>query len=625
MKVLHKYILVIICTIAFQGVVWAQIGNEFQLADRLMKQQRYESALDILSNLVEKTPSEHYYFDRLIECYVQLKRYDEGLGEVEQRLLNKPTDPLVKNLEAKLYHFKGDTEKAFNLWDENLESHPKQYQIYMNTAHTLTSVREYAKAVDIYKKARVVFNNKQLFLSEIAEAQMLAGNYEGAIVEWLNLLKVRPEQRGNIQRLLLRYNDPLVYDITMLEIEDEMNNLSISDPIYKELYQFQTWLLQENKLYRRALATAIAYESATSNFTYSVFNLGKQLLENKEFELSSSAYSYYIENAAGEIKWRSMEELAGVYAQWAKQLQDFNLNSDKNKDSLFDLSFNLLTQIRNEAPSYSRIGDVILKQAEIALDHTYNHELAERAKTSLSMSQKYQESAELYYLEGRIQLVKNEFTQARIAFTKSNKKANIGPLAEKTRYFLALTDFFSGDYEFANIQLKSLGRQNTSYYANDALELRLWIQKGTQADTTGEFIKPFADAIYHQHKGDKEQATYLFTSITNNTDNTPFKEDAFINLARYQEHEFSELAHSLNTFLEANPTTSQRERLMWERATATDQALSVELNNNSNLLSKITTETVIKYYEEILLDYPLSIYAPHIRNRLSDLSKPSSS
>tara|TARA_R110002096_G_scaffold324349_3_gene518408 strand:+ start:11172 stop:13049 length:1878 start_codon:yes stop_codon:yes gene_type:complete len=625
LKVLQRYILIIICTIAFQNVVWAQIGNEFQLADRLMKQQRYESALDILTELVAKTPNEYYYFDRLIECYVQLKRYDDGLGEIKQRLSNTDGDAQVKILEAKLYHFKGDTTKAYQLWNENLKSHPKQYQLYMNTARSLSSVRAYTKAVDVYKDARVVFNNKQLFLSEIAESQMLAGNYEGAILEWLNLLKVRPEQRANIQRLLLRYNDPLVYDITMLEIEDEMNNLSISDPIYKEFYEFQTWLLQENKLYRRALATSIAYESATSNFTYSVFNLGKQLLENKEFELSSTAYSYYIEHANGEIKWRSMEELAGVYAQWAKQLQDFNLNSDQNKDSLFSMSFNLLTQIRDEAPSYSRIGDVILKQAEIALDHTYNHELAERAKTSLSKSQKYQESAELYYLEGRIQLIKNEFTQARIAFTKSNKKANIGPLAEKTRYFLALTDFFSGDYEFANIQLKSLGRQNTSYYANDALELRLWIQKGTQADTTGELIKPFADAIYFQQKGDREQSTQIFEAIVNNIENSPFKEDAFINLARYQEYDFSTLAHSINTFLEATPSASQRERLMWERAAAADQALNIEPSNSSNLSNSLTTETVIKYYEEILLDYPLSFYAPHIRNRLSDLSKPSSS
>ena len=589
-----------------------------------MRQQRYESALDILADLVKKVPNEYYYFDRLIECYVQLKRYDDGLNEVNQRLKVASGDPQIKILEAKLYHFKGDTAKAYKLWDKNLTSHPKQYQLYMNTANALNTVRAYEKAVDVYKQAREVFNNKQLFLSEIAEAQMLAGNYEGAISEWLNLLKVRPEQRANIQRLLLRYNDPLVYDITILELEDEMNELSISDPIYKTFYQLQIWLLQENKLYRRALTSAIAYESATTNFTYSVFNLGKQLLDNKEFELSETAYSYYIENAEGEIKWRSMEELAGVYAKWAKQFQEYNVNSTVVSDSLYKKAFDLLGQIRSIAPNYSKLGSVVLKQAEIALDHTYNYELAEASKTTLSTFKEYKESPEFYYLEGRIHLLKKEFTLARIAFTKSNKKANIGPLAEKTRYFLALTDFFSGDYEFANIQLKSLGRQNTSYYANDALELRLWIQKGTQADTTGEIIKPFADAIFYQHQGNVEQASNIFSSIINSTEKTPFKEDAIINLARYNDIDYSELTAIIVDILNNDTSISQRERLMWERANAADKALNAENAGNSSSSNPITIDTVINYYEELLTDYPQSYYAPYIRNRLSDLSKPNS-
>lgn len=67
--------------------------------------------------------------------------------------------------------------------------------------------------------------------------------------------------------------------------------------------------------------------------------------------------------------------------------------------------------------------------------------------------------AQADYLDGRIYLHDGAYTQARVSFTRANRKAGTGELAEKSRYFLALTDFYAGDFEFATIQLKTLGRK----------------------------------------------------------------------------------------------------------------------------------------------------------------------
>lgn len=606
-----------------QSTAWAQIGNEFLLADRLMRQQRYESALEILTDLVAKTPTEYYYFDRLIECYIQLKRYDEAIEMVQNRVPNTSNWAQEQILEARIYHMKGDTSKAYELFDKNLAIHASQFQVYLNTGRALSELRAYKKAVAVYLSARDAFNNEQLFLSEVAEAQMQNGNYEGAIKEWLSLVKIKPEQRTNVQRLLLRYNDPIVYDITIMELEDEMNSLSYSTPIYKEFYHLQSWLLQENKLYKRALSNAIAFEDASSTTNFAVYNLGKKLLEAKEFELASKAYNYYIDNADGEIKWRSMEELAEVYSQWAKQNEDLNITTELATDSLYNQALTLLAQLREGAPNYSRLGNVILKQAELALDYTYDFKLAESAKNTLSSINRYKNSAEVYYLEGRLNLINKAFTQARIAFTKSNKIADIGALAEKTRYFLALTDFFAGDYEFANIQLKSLGRQNTSYYANNALELRLWIQKSGTEDSTKEFIKPFSEAVFNEITGNQEKAAELFSSIIE-TVNSPYKEDALISLAGYKQIDYASLSKAIDTLLPQSRHISQRERLMWERARVADLATQQAGYTASGELNIITNEMVVNFYEELLTVYPQSFYSSFARNRLSDLIKPNS-
>ncbi|MFA5669490.1 MAG: tetratricopeptide repeat protein [Balneolaceae bacterium] len=623
MKFFRQTILLFILTICVQSISWAQIGNEFQLADRLMRQQRYESALEILTDLVAKTPTEYYYFDRLIECYIQLKRYDEAIEKVQARAANTANSAQEHILEARIYHMQGDTSKAYQLFDNNLANYANQFQVYMNTGRALAELRAYKKAVTVFLSAREAFNNEQLFLNEVADAQMKDGNYEGAIKEWLSLIKLRPEQRTNVQRLLLRYNDPIVYDITIMELEDEMNALSVSSSLYKEFYHLQSWLLQENKLYRRALSNAIVFEDASTTTNYAVYNLGKKLLDAKEFELASKAYSYYLDKTNGEVKWRSLEGLADVYSQWAKQNEDLNIITELPSDSLYNRALNLLAQLRTDAPNYSRIGNVILKQAELALDFTYDFELAESAKNTLSSIGRYKNSAEVYYLEGRLNLINKAYTQARITFTKSNKIADIGALAEKTRYFLALTDFFAGDYEFASIQLKSLGRQNTSYYANNALELRLWIQKSSAEDSTKEFIKPFSEAVFNEISGNHDKATELYHAIIE-TDKSPYKEDALISLAGYKQIDYVSLTKSIDTILSHPSQISQRERLMWDRARVADLATQQPTYTGSEELDIITVEMVANYYEALLTEYPQSFYSSFARNRLSDLIKPNS-
>ena len=134
-----------------------------------------------------------------------------------------------------------------------------------------------------------------------------------------------------------------------------MNEIPINKPEYNTLFRFQIWLLQENKLYRRALASATAFESSTSNFNYSLFQLGRSLRRNKEFELATSAFEYYINKADGNVKWQSQEELAKVYSEWAKQIEDFDLDFTNQKDTLFSKALEQTNSIIESAPNYRYI------------------------------------------------------------------------------------------------------------------------------------------------------------------------------------------------------------------------------------------------------------------------------
>lgn len=629
------YILFLPLLLMWNSPLLAQVSNEFQIANRLMQQQRYEDALPILKDAHNADPQIFLFLDRLVECHIQLKQYEEAADLLNLNIQSNRNAGLSNVILGEVYHLMGDTTQAYTLWENNLEAHSNQLQIYINTANTMIDRREYERAIAVYRKGRVQFNNEQLFLNDIPNAYMQAGNYEAAIDEWLTLIQKDPRQTTAIQRMLLRYNDPLLYDITILELEDELFDMALNNPAYQNFYELQIWLLLENELYRRAFTTAREYENKTSSFNFSLFNVGRKLAQNNEFELAIDAFGYYTESSFGEVKWRAMEEKAEVYTRWAKYLDVYSLDFTGQRDSLFIEARDLLDELAENAPNYSRIENVFLQKAELSLDFVFDLQSAKESTQKLKMLRNMNDTPESNYLDGRIALAEQQFTNARISLTRSNKQAEVGELAEKTRYFLALTDFYAGDYEFAKIQLKTLGRQNTSYYANDALELRLWLQEGIAADSTGELLNEFSRAYFDLKNGNKEEAKQEFLAIANSDTPTPFKDDAYILLSRSNDENSPEYFIALNNFLLASPFISQKEHLMWERAKLAEQLYSLgslgvmdDESADTDPSSPITAEQgqkaleiVIRSYEEIILQFPQGFYAPYARQRLNELPK----
>lgn len=621
---IKKHFLLLLLLVTLSPVLPAQTANSFQLASRLMQQQRYEEAIPILQELSDSQPNAFIFLDRLIQCHIQLKQYDTGLKIVEQRLAENVNTPLIRVIQGELYHFLGDTLRAYEIWEKNLLENPQMLQLYVNTANKLTERREFDRAIEVYLKAREVFKNDQLFMGDIPNVYMQAGEYQKAIGEWLRIIEINPGQSAAFKRLLIRYNDPLLYDDSVAEIEFRLQDMPLSHPAYEPFFQLQIWLLFENKLYRRAYAAALEYEQSTNNYNYALFNVARNLTENNEFELALKAYDFYTSSAIKEIRLRALEQKAEVYMRWAKYLADHNLDSKQKTVQYYQLASAQLDTIISESENYSRIQHVYTMKAEIALDFVFDLNAAKRVTSRLKSLPNMEDVPEANYLDGRIYLAEKAFTQARISFTRANKQAGTGELAEKTRYFLALTDFYAGDYEFAQIQLKSLGRQNTSYYANNALELRLWLQEGTAADTTGALLAEFADAHFKLNTGDPEQARQQLFAIASAATSSPFKDDAILLLTNYFDTFTIEHYTLISNYLESNPTTSVKENLMWNKARIADklwtsQPEGCQTDPIGDTNPCFNVGTVIEFYETLILEYPQGLYASPARKRLAEL------
>lgn len=583
--------------------------GRFEVALRLMQQQRYDDALPILERLYENQPQTFIYFDRLIECDIELKQYERALDRVKEFKRKGTNTALVGVIEGEIYFFVGEKERAMTLWFENLNRNPGLLQVYINTARTMTERRAYTEALEVYEKARVQFKNPMLFMSEVPMIYMQAGEYDKAIIAWLELIQNSPNQASGFQRMLFRYNDPVLYDISAIEIEAFLSNLSPQDLLYGTFYELQIWLLLETQLFERAYSTALAYEESTPSFNFSLFNVGNQLLQNREYEKALQAFEYYANKGYNEIQWQSIEKQAEVWLHWAKYLRDYDLVSPKDLSRYTQNARRLLENLLLNGQAYRNIPNVYVQLAELYLDY-------ERTPTKVKPLIDALESLpddhdiQLNYLKGRMAITQESYAEARLFLTRANRGANVGLMAEKSRYFLALTDFFAGDFEFSAIQLKSLGRQYSSYYANDALALRLWLQKMSSVDSTNTLVVEFPSAVRLIHQGRLDSAQTKLWHLSESED--PFSSIS-IELLYEIEDDLPRYLEKLNAYLDAMNSRMLKEQLFWLRArTASHLYESVS--------TTLSSETVYDYYERLVLEFPSGFYAPMAREKLQELN-----
>jgi hypothetical protein len=415
--------------------------------------------------------------------------------------------------------------------------------------------------------------------------------------------------------------------------------------------EFQIWLLIERGLFRRAIAIARSMDIEIGQESMALFNVAQRLAGQNEFELSEQALKVYVDQKLHPLSARSSEELGSIYMRWARYLITNNLDSGEKINEIYQKTDLVLRRAREDFPSYPRRTQLVLLQIELALDYLKDVTLA---KSWLSDLKSFGEAAEsvneIQYLEGRILLFEKKFNEARVLLTRSNTGSRIGDLAEKTRYFLALTDFFSKEYEFAGIQLKALERQNASLYANDALQLRLWIMEGRNKDSTSTEIDLYSSALLAFTRSEMSEAAKFCTELIQNHPQHALTDDALLLLSRTMRYEDPLDALTLidQHIRDSKNAQNITEQLLWERI-----LLALRLRNDPNrvqaelmeqakkpaadLPTELTTSIIpipldkslnlltdsgfIEILEDILVRFPQGFYSATTREQLRNLKQ----
>lgn len=639
----------ILLAIVFVGLeIRAQSNTDYLEAMQLMRINQYEQAYELLSGILRENPNNYPVFDNAVMCLVQLKRYDEAINLASRRLRSNYADIVLSTRLGELYHFDGQLDEAYSTWSKALEASKGSLQAYRYIANAMSERREHARANEVYFAARNQFNNESLFFSEITTNFMAQRMYDDAVRTLISVLEFAPGYSAFVQRQIINFDDPQITEIAILELDDASRNTSQSSPQFVAYREIMVGLLMEKQLFRRALTTARGYERLVQNESFPVYSLANRLRSQQQFELADEAYNFYFSQESHPQRARSMEDRAILYIAWSRYLTTNNLDYDQNARELIVRSDQLLLDLLQNYPNYPRRAEVLSLKTEIALDYLKD---ADKADDYLKMIEGMPNSGPnriiAEYVTGRIHIFRGSHSLARVALTRANREARTGELAEKTRYFLALNDFYAGDFEFASLQMRSLERLTTSYYANDALRLRLWMQQGVVQEEVTDELKMFSYAKFHFDVGEYNEGIKAMEALMKANNNAPLKADAYLLLASYLRTENPVATYTIvNSLLMSGYRGALREHLLWEKVRIAEGIAQNGLENMNRLQSpqidsiivfysgsqesaesrfygktdqNFTVDVIFNQYEDILFEYPQGFYAEAIRARLQEL------
>lgn len=615
------------------GIASAQIAD-YQRATQFMQEHRYEEALPILEKLYHENRRSLVLFDSYINCLVSLRKYDRAEVLVSEQIEQGPFAVQATLKLAEILHISGKPDEALTVWYDLAEQNPLNIQLIFTIANSLINRQEFEAAIDLYKSAREKMRDPTIFLNELGNVYMLAGRFEESVNEYYSLIIDSPDQISLVQQRFFRMRDQQLYEIAAFELEDRLIDMHYTHPAYSSMAQLLTWLLLETEQYRRAFLFSRNYETQTPFTIYSLFSLATQLRSAGQFELAADAMEFYLNDGNEAIRNRAREDLSTIYIDWAEYLRRHNLGTNEQLNTLNRKAADLKIQLLESSPGYGRADRVLGTLVDLLTDEQKNSVHAQKWVDRMRHYPVVSESEWLPYSEGKIALFNGEFSSARQFFTRASRISQNQTFEERTRYLLSLADFYAGDYDFSLIQLRSIERRSTSFYANDAIELGLWIQNGLRADTTRALMDTISESFFLIHTGNYHQAVEKLAPIYSQI-RTPLVQSVLIRLNSELPDEWVPFRLLLTDYaLSAQMQSPHRERLLWDRvrllqasvsfpmsefASVVPDSYSFLLNENrsSFLQKKPSDEDYISALEDLLMEFPDGFYAPFVRERLA--------
>ena len=488
-----------------------------QLAIDYYEKGEFDKALTLLEQIAAKQPSNYAYFQRITDCYQQLKQFDKAEKTIEARKAKYYQPLLYVDLgyNFQLQNENAKAKKNYELAIEAVEERPN-YAYQIGNIFEKKALLEWAlKAYETGTKGDPNLN----FDYQIALLQGQLGNIELMADKLLDYAYQKQENTPIVQNYLTRF------------IADEANETFLSY-LKKTLLlrtqktpdaywnQFLSWLYVQQKEYGKAFIQERAIYKRNPETFDNIVALANMAVEDNQSEDAIPILQFIIDNT-NDLSWKISAHtlLMKIKIKEAKQ-EDY----PKIKEEL-----DTLLKQYNYNPYSLDLIKLIAHFEAFNLNNT--EEAISLLNKALELSFSTREKAKVKLELADILVYDEKFNQAILYYAQVEDNVKNDALAHEASMKMAKANYYKNDFDWALQQVKILKQSSSLLIANDAVELYLLIQDNSYEDSTRVALTAFskADLLLYQNK--ETEALQAFLNILEKNKGDSIEDETLLKIA----------------------------------------------------------------------------------------------
>ena len=557
--------------------------TDFDLAENYYDKGEFEKALFIYQKLHKEAPSNSNFAFRIIEVQQELQHFEEADAFINHQLsLRNNPQMLVEmgynfQLQNKLEQASVYFKKAIAI----AKATPAYcYSIALRfEEHSLVD-----EAIEVYKLAINQTNNTS-YEYRLAGLYAQKKDVQNMFLSYLNFTENNPTFLSQVYRLFDDYiseNPEAEYNQILREIL--LKKLQTSPAIFWS--QMLSWLYTQQKDYQKALLQEKSIFRRNPSSLQGVINVGFRAKSDQVFEVTVDAFNFIIQNAQD----------SKLTIEAHRQLIELDLIRSSPQDlNQIQSKYNSLFEIYGQS---SETLTLQLSYAHFLALYLYDYpEAISFLKTAINTQLSANELGRIKLKLADVLIIDEQFNKALLYYAQVYTTLRNSPLAQEARFKSARASYYSGDFEWAESQLKVLKSSTSQLIANDALELKLLITDHKFGDSLQSPLRQYAKADLLNHQNKKIEAIEVLNKLILEHSTHAIVDQALLFQAKLFEQN-NQFTNATENYLRII-TDFSSEILVDDALYAMAELLRTKLSQD---------EKAMPYYEKIIFNHPDSIH-----------------
>lgn len=583
------------------GIPLLAQSTDEQLAAQFFANREFDKAADAYERLVSKTPASVYYYENLLQCYLNLTQYSNAEKLVKKQQRRFQGQAFYQVDLGYVYTKQGLPDKAKNYYENLFKNFSATEDQTISLAHAFQKRNEWEWAVQTYLRSRKKNGgHPSLFALPLAQIYATMRQTGPMVEEYLNALQDNPTLQDQVQEYLQLYMEQEAdYELLKSAILKRAKNNQGSS-VYSELL---IWLYVQKKDFANALIQAKALDKRNREEGRRIYELANLALSNGKYDDALNAYQYVF--LMGKDKPLFLAARIGILESRNRKVTQ---STAYTADDLVQLEKEYELFLTEEGRS-NFTASAMRELARLEIYYLSNSSkgiaLFQELIAMPRLDNRFK--AECKLMLGDVHVLEGEVWEAVLLYGQVDKDFLEDPLGQEAKFRNARLSYYIGEFVWARAQLDVLKTATSQLIANDALELSLLIQDNTQ-DSIEEPLLMFAKADLYMYQKKNAKALALLDSINLLFPRHTLDDDIIFKRAQI----------SLQT---GNYTESMQylQQLLKEHGSGIlgDNALFMLADITQNKLND--TVAAGKLYEQFIQQYPGSFFLTEVRKRFRSL------